>query len=119
MDTNSLQILFNRLLQEHDKNCLKPILPIKYGRMLESLSTSMRGAAVLMVTDLVATPVIGLHPQLCGDTHLLNFGIFAMPERELIFNINDFYETYLGFWEWDLKRLATSTVLMGREKGVR
>jgi uncharacterized protein (DUF2252 family) len=63
------------LLQEHDKNGLKPILPIKYGRMLESPSASMRGAAVLMATDLVTTPVTGLHTQLCSDAHLLNFGI--------------------------------------------
>ena len=61
--------------------------------------------------------VIGLH-KLCGDAHLLNFGIFATPERKLVFEINDFDETYPGHWEWDLKRLATSAVLMGREKGV-
>lgn len=106
------------LLQEHDKNCLKPILPIKYGRMLESPSASMRGAAVLMATDLVTTPVAGLHIQLCGDAHLLNFGIFATPEHKLVFDINDFDETYPGPWEWDLKCLVTSVVLTGREKGV-
>ena len=105
------------LLQEHDKSRLKHILPIKYGRMLESPFAFMRGAAVVMAADLVTTPVIGLQTQLCGDAHLLNFGIFATPERKLVFDINDFDETYPGPWEWDLKRLATSAVLMGREKG--
>ncbi len=105
------------LLQEHDKNRLKHLLPIKYGRMLESPFAFMRGAAVVMATDLATTPVTGLLTQLCGDAHLLNFGIFATPERNLVFDINDFDETYLGPWEWDLKRLATSAVLFGREKG--
>jgi uncharacterized protein (DUF2252 family) len=105
------------LLQEHDKNHLKKLLPIKYSRMLESPSAFMRGAAVVMAADLVTTPVIGLYTQLCGDAHLLNFGIFATPERKLVFDINDFDETYPGPWEWDLKRLTTSAVLIGREKG--
>jgi len=105
------------LLQEHDKNHLKNLLPIKYGRMLESPFAFMRGAAVVMTADLATTPVIGLQTQLCGDAHLVNFGVFATPERKLVFDINDFDETYPGPWEWDLKRLATSAVLTGREKG--
>jgi len=105
------------LLQEHDKNHLKKFLPIKYGRMLESPFAFMRGAAVVMSADLATTPVTGLQTQLCGDAHLVNFGVFATPERKLIFDINDFDETYPGPWEWDLKRLATSAVLTGREKG--
>jgi uncharacterized protein (DUF2252 family) len=105
------------LLQEQDKNRLKHLLPIKYGRMLESPFAFMRGAAAVMAADLAATPVTGLQVQLCGDAHLLNFGIFATPERELVFDINDFDETYPGPWEWDLKRLATSAVVAGREKG--
>jgi uncharacterized protein (DUF2252 family) len=105
------------LLQEHDKNHLKNLLPIKYGRMLESPFAFMRGAAVVMAADLATTLVIGLQTQLCGDAHLVNFGVFATPERKLVFDINDFDETYPGPWEWDLKRLATSAVLTGREKG--
>ncbi len=105
------------LLQEHDKNHLKNLLPIKYSRMLESPFAFMRGAAVVMAADLATTPVIGLQTQICGDAHLVNFGVFATPERKLVFDINDFDETYPGPWEWDLKRLATSSVLTGREKG--
>jgi uncharacterized protein (DUF2252 family) len=105
------------LIQEHDKNHMKNLLPIKYGRMLESPFAFMRGAAVVMAADLATTPVIGLHTQICGDAHLINFGVFATPERKLVFDINDFDETYPGPWEWDLKRLATSAVLTGREKG--
>ena len=84
------------LLQEHDKNHLKKFLPIKYGRMLESPFAFMRGAAVVMSADLATTPVTGLQTQLCGDAHLVNFGVFATPERKLIFDINDFDETYPG-----------------------
>ncbi|WP_235283161.1 DUF2252 domain-containing protein [Methanosarcina sp. 2.H.A.1B.4] len=105
------------LLQEQDKNRLKHLLPIKYGRMLESPFTFMRGSAVVMASDLATTPVTGLQVQLCGDAHLLNFGIFATPERKLVFDINDFDETYPGPWEWDLKRLAASAVVAGRENG--
>jgi uncharacterized protein (DUF2252 family) len=105
------------LLQEHDKNRLKNLLPIKYGRMLVSPFAFMRGAAAVMAADLATTPASGLQTQLCGDAHLSNFGIFATPERKLVFDINDFDETYPGPWEWDLKRLATSAVLAGKEKG--
>ena len=105
------------LLQEHDKNRLKHLLPIKYGRMMESPFAFMRGSVAVMAADLATTQVTGLHTQLCGDAHLVNFGIFATPERKLIFDINDFDETYPGPWEWDLKRLATSAVLIGKEKG--
>lgn len=105
------------ILQEHDKNRLKYILPIKYGRMLESPFAFMRGAAAVMAADLATTPVTDLKVQLCGDAHLLNFGVFATPERKLVFDISDFDETYPGPWEWDLKRLAASAVLAGRTKG--
>ena len=105
------------LLQEHDISHLKNLLPIKYSRMLESPFAFMRGAAVVMAADLATTPVTGLQTQICGDAHLVNFGVFATPERKLVFDINDFDETYPGPWEWDLKRLATSSVLTGREKG--
>lgn len=105
------------LLQEQDRNRIEQLLPIKYGRMLESAFAFMRGSAAVMASDLATTPVTGLQVQLCGDAHLLNFGIFATPERKLVFDINDFDETYPGPWEWDLKRLAASAVLAGREKG--
>lgn len=105
------------MLQEQDTNRLKQLLAIKYGRMLQSPFAFMRGAAAVMAADLAATPVTGLQVQLCGDAHLLNFGIFATPERKLVFDINDFDETYPGPWEWDLKRLAASAVLAGRENG--
>jgi uncharacterized protein (DUF2252 family) len=80
------------LLQEHDKNRLKHLLPIKYGRMMESPFAFMRGSVAVMAADLATTQVTGLHTQLCGDAHLVNFGIFATPERKLIFDINDFDE---------------------------
>ena len=107
------------LLQAQDKERVKQLLPIKYGRMLESPFTFFRGAAAIMAYDLAATPATGLQAQLCGDAHLSNFGIFATPERKLVFDINDFDETHPGPWEWDLKRLATSAVLAGRENGFR
>lgn len=105
------------LLQGQDTNRLKHLLPIKYGRMLKSPFAFMRGAAVVMAADLAATSVTGLQVQLCGDAHLLNFGVFATPERKLVFDINDFDETYPGPWEWDMKRLSASAVVAGRENG--
>lgn len=105
------------LLREQDKGRLKDLLPIKYCRMLQSPLTFLRGVAAVMAADLATTPVTGLQAQLCGDAHLFNFGVFATPERKLVFDINDFDETYPGPWEWDLKRLATSAVLAGRQKG--
>lgn len=105
------------LLQKQDKGRLEYLLPIKYGRMLASPFAFYRGSAVLMASDLASTPVSGLEVILCGDAHLSNFGIFATPERKLVFDINDFDEVYPGPWEWDLKRLAASAVLAGRENG--
>ena len=105
------------LLQEQDKGRLQHLLPIKYGRMLESPFAFFRGSAVVMASDLAQTPVTGLDVVLCGDAHLSNFGVFATPERKLVFDINDFDETYPGPWEWDLKRLAASAVIAGRVNG--
>jgi len=105
------------LLQEQDKGRLEHLLPIKYGRMLESPFAFLRGSAVVMASDLAHTPVSGLDVILCGDAHLSNFGIFATPERNLVFDINDFDEVYPGPWEWDLKRLAASAVVAGRANG--
>jgi uncharacterized protein (DUF2252 family) len=95
------------------------LLPIRYGRMQQSPFAFYRGAAAIMAADLAATPVTGLRVQLCGDCHLLNFGVFATPERNLIFDINDFDETLPGPWEWDVKRLAASFVIAGRHNGFR
>ncbi len=105
------------LLQAQDKGRLQQLLPIKYGRMLESPFAFLRGSAVVMAADLASTPNTGLHAILCGDAHLSNFGIFATPERSMVFDINDFDEAYPGPWEWDLKRLAASAVVAGRGNG--
>jgi uncharacterized protein (DUF2252 family) len=105
------------LLQAQDQGRLEKLLPIKYGRMLESPFTFFRGSAVLMAADLASSPTTGIHVVLCGDAHLSNFGLFASPERRLVFDINDFDEAYPGPWEWDLKRLATSAVIAGRDNG--
>ena len=96
------------LLQAQDQGRLERLLPIKYGRMLESPFTFYRGSAVLMAADFAGTPVTDIEAILCGDAHLSNFGIFATPERSMVFDINDFDEAFRGPWEWDLKRLAAS-----------
>jgi uncharacterized protein (DUF2252 family) len=85
--------------------------------MLVSPFTFYRGAALIMASDLAATPVSGVTVQLCGDAHLSNFGLFGTPERQMIFDINDFDETLPGPWEWDVKRLAASFEIMGRDRG--
>ena len=105
------------LLQAQDEGRIQQLLPIKYGRMLESPFAFLRGSAVVMAADLAGTPAIGLQTMLCGDAHLSNFGVFATPERSLVFDINDFDETFPGPWEWDLKRLAASAVVAGRDNG--
>jgi len=95
------------------------LLPIRYGRMLISPFTYFRGAAAVMAADLESTPTSGFIAQLCGDAHLSNFGGFASPERDLIFDINDFDQTAPGPWEWDVKRLAASVEIAGRDRGLR
>ena len=105
------------LLQEQAKNRVPELVPIRYGRMLVSPFTFYRGAALIMASDLSTTPCSGLTAQLCGDAHLSNFGVFGTPERRLIFDCNDFDETHPGPWEWDVKRLAASVVIAGRNKG--
>lgn len=92
------------------------LLPIRYGRMLASPFAFFRGGAAIMASDLAATPRSGITAQLCGDAHLANFGGFAAPDRGLIFDINDFDETLPGPWEWDLKRLAASVEVAGRDR---
>ncbi|MFA9439136.1 DUF2252 domain-containing protein [Uliginosibacterium sp. sgz301328] len=93
------------------------LIPIRYGRMATSPFSFFRGAAAVMAGDLASTPISGPRLQVCGDCHLLNFGGFATPERRIAFDINDFDETAVGPWEWDVKRLATSFVLAGRSNG--
>ena len=93
------------------------LLPIRYGRMLVSPFTFYRGAAAIMAFDLGGTPRSGVTVQLCGDAHLSNFGLFGTPERQMLFDINDFDETLPGPWEWDVKRLAASFEVMGRARG--
>ena len=94
------------------------LVPIRYGRMLASPFTFYRGAALIMAADLAATPALGLPAQCCGDAHLSNFGLFASPERRLVFDINDFDETLPGPWEWDVKRLACSLLIAARDNGL-
>jgi uncharacterized protein (DUF2252 family) len=106
-------------LQESDAERLPELLPVRYGRMLASPFAFFRGAAGVMAADLAVTPATGLHVQACGDCHLLNFGGFATPERNIVFDINDFDETAPAPWEWDVKRLAASFVLAARANGLR
>jgi uncharacterized protein (DUF2252 family) len=105
------------LLEEQAASRVPRLVPIRYGRMLVSPFTFYRGAALIMAADLAATPVSGVTVQVCGDAHLSNFGLFGTPERQLIFDINDFDETLPGPWEWDVKRMAASFEVMGRDRG--
>src|SRR5271155_2264601 len=107
------------LLKESDRGRLSDLLPIRYGRMRVSPFAFYRGAAALMACDLSKTPNTKIRVQVCGDCHLLNFGGYGSPERRLGFDINDFDETLPAPWEWDVKRLAASVVLAGRQKGFR
>src|SRR5690348_3272062 len=93
------------------------LVPVRHGRMLVSAFTFYRGAALPMAADLAASPASGLRVQLCGDAHLSNFGAFASPERNLVFDVNDFDETLPGPFEWDVKRLAASLAVAGRDNG--
>lgn len=102
------------ILIESSIGRIETLLPIRYSRMMESPFAFFRGAAAIMAADLAETPNTGIHLQLCGDCHLMNFGGFATPERKLVFDINDFDETFPGPWEWDLKRLAASFAIAGR-----
>jgi uncharacterized protein (DUF2252 family) len=102
-------------LLEHQSSTRVPeLVPIRYGRMLVSPFNFYRGAALVMASDLAPTPRSGLTVQCCGDAHLSNFGVFASPERQLVFDVNDFDETLPGPWEWDIKRLTTSLMIAAR-----
>jgi len=105
------------LLQEQNRTREPDLVPVRHGRMLVSPFTFYRGAAKIMAADLNDTPVAGLRVQLCGDAHLSNFGVFASPERELLFGLNDFDETLPGPFEYDVKRLAASFTIAGRNNG--
>ncbi|GAC1416956.1 MAG: DUF2252 domain-containing protein [Candidatus Velthaea sp.] len=103
------------LIDASARGRLQGLVPLRNTRMVETPFTFFRGSAIVMAADLASTPVSGLNVQSCGDAHCLNFGGFATPERNLIFDLNDFDETLPGPWEWDLKRLVTSVVLAGRQ----
>jgi uncharacterized protein (DUF2252 family) len=105
------------LLESQATTRVPELVPIRYGRMLVSPFTFYRGAALIMASDLSTTPRSGLTAQVCGDAHLSNFGIFGSPERNLVFDCNDFDETLPGPWEWDVKRLAASFVVAARQRG--
>src|SRR4051794_6509155 len=107
------------ILEEQAVSRLPELVPLRYGRMLTSAFAFYRGAAAIMAADLAATPRSGLQVQLCGDAHLSNFGGFASPERDLVFDMNDFDETLPGPWEWDVKRLAASIEIAARESGFK
>jgi uncharacterized protein (DUF2252 family) len=105
------------LLQRQARTRVPELVPIRYGRMLISPFAFYRGAALIMASDLANTPRSGLSVQCCGDAHLSNFGVFASPERRLVFDVNDFDETLPGPWEWDVKRLAVSMLIAARQNG--
>lgn len=105
------------ILQKSNRDRLSELVPIRYGRMLRSPFTFLRGSAALMAHDLAKGPNIDVSVQACGDCHLLNFGLFATPERNLVFDLNDFDETLPAPWEWDIKRLVASFAVAARDGG--
>src|SRR3954451_9065358 len=107
------------IVEQESEGRVPELVPIRYGRMLASPFTFYRGAAAIMAADLAGTPTSGIDVQLCGDAHLSNFGIFAAPDRRLVFDLNDFDETHEGPWEWDVKRLAASLEIAGRDRGFK
>ena len=106
------------LLESQARSRISELVPVRYGRMLQSQFAFFRGAALIMATDLAPAPHTGLTAQLCGDAHVSNFGLFASPERNLVFDINDFDETLPGPWEWDVKRLVASVAIVAHENGI-
>ena len=106
------------LLHESNESRIPELIPIRFGRMSQSLFAFYRGAAAVMAADLASTPASGLRVQACGDAHLMNFGGFATPERNIFFDLNDFDETLPAPWEWDVKRLAASIVIAANHIGL-
>ena len=107
------------LLEEQNATREPDLVPVRHGRMMVSPFTFYRGAAKIMAADLKETPRAGLISQLCGDAHLSNFGVFASPERTLLFDVNDFDETLPGPFEYDVKRMAASFAIAGRNNGFK
>jgi uncharacterized protein (DUF2252 family) len=107
------------LLTESNEGRVLDLVPIRHGRMMQSPFAFYRGSAALMAADLARTPNSGIQVQACGDAHLMNFGGFATPERNFVFDVNDLDETLPAPWEWDLKRLTASVVIAGRHIGLR
>lgn len=105
------------LLVEQNRTRVPELVPLRFGRMAQSPFAFLRGSALVMAHDLATTSTSGLEVQLCGDAHLANFGIFASPERRLVFDLNDFDESFPGPFEWDVKRLAASLVVAARANG--
>jgi uncharacterized protein (DUF2252 family) len=116
-DSTPERVSPRRILEQQDASRVPELVPVRYGRMLASPFSFFRGAAAIMASDLAMTPASGLCAQLCGDAHLSNFGVFAGPDRRLVFDVNDFDETLPGPFEWDVKRLAASITVAGRERG--
>jgi uncharacterized protein (DUF2252 family) len=106
------------ILKRQARSRVQELVPIRYGRMAASPFAFYRGSAAVMAADLASTPTSGLRVQVCGDAHLSNFGAFAAPDRRLVFDLNDFDESLPGPWEWDVKRLAASFAIAGRENGL-
>lgn len=102
------------LLEGQNRSRVPELVPIRFGRMMTSPFAFLRGSALVMARDLARTPATGMTVQACGDAHLVNYGVFGTQERNLVFGINDFDETYPGAWEWDVKRLAASAVVAAR-----
>jgi uncharacterized protein (DUF2252 family) len=105
------------ILRRQDESRDPRLVPIRHGRMLRSPLAFFRGSAAIMAADLARTPITGITVQSCGDAHLANFGVFAAPDGRLVFDISDFDETLAAPWEWDLKRLAASFAIAGRDRG--
>lgn len=105
------------VLERQNPSRVQVLVPIRHERMLVSPFTFYRGGAAIMAKDLATTPTTGIGVQICGDAHVANFGVFGSPERALVFDVNDFDETHPGPWEWDVKRLAVSAVLLARDRG--
>jgi uncharacterized protein (DUF2252 family) len=106
------------LLEATNRTRLADLVPVRHGRMAQSPFAFYRGAPLVMASDLSRTPSTGIKLQICGDAHLLNFGTYATPERNMVFDLNDFDETQVGPWEWDVKRLAASLVVAARTSGL-
>lgn len=105
------------ILDAQGRTRVQDLLPIRHARMAASPFAFLRGAAAVMAADLAATPSTGIPVQLCGDAHIANFGVFATPERSLVFDVNDFDETHLGPFEWDVKRFAASVAVAAVDRG--